>query len=284
MNDLQTLRAALIPAEPAQDVVDRSRHRLQNRMLAAPRRRRVRPLAIGAGLVAAAAAAAVVVTTLPGALAPTPPPQAVAPVDAGRQILLAAATVAERTAAGTGKYWHVTTKVGKESWEYWTTTDGREWYRTARTGGKAVPENRPRPYRLTGAALTLSQILVLPTDPAALKDWLAKGLADNKYPAKQRDMAALESLVSLVSTVPSPPAVRAAAFRAIADYPGVHALGTVPGGEGVQLPGGGRLVVDPETGKVDGSSVFLKDDGTPATNAAGDTYAVSAEWTDTLPK
>jgi len=42
MNDLETLRAALIPGEPAQDVVDRSRHRLQNRMLAAPRRR-VRP-------------------------------------------------------------------------------------------------------------------------------------------------------------------------------------------------------------------------------------------------
>ena len=32
MNDLQTLRAALTPDEPDQDVVDRSRHRLQNRI------------------------------------------------------------------------------------------------------------------------------------------------------------------------------------------------------------------------------------------------------------
>ena len=282
MNDLQTLRAALSPSEVPQDVVDRSRHRLQNRMLGAPRRR-VRPLALGAGLVAAAAAAAVVVATLPGAPAPTPP-QAVAPVDAGRQVLLAAAMVAERTPVGTGRYWHTTTKVGNESWEYWTTTDGKEWYRTERTGGKAVLASRPRPVRLTGAEVTLSQVLALPTDPKALRTWLVEGLAHNKYPAEQRDMAALESLVSLVSTVPSPPAVRAAAFRAIADYPGVHALGTVPGGEGVELPGGGKLVVDPETGKVAGSSVFLKDDGTPAKNADGDTYAVSAEWTNDLPK
>ncbi|MER6790344.1 hypothetical protein ABT262_00270, partial [Amycolatopsis mediterranei] len=73
MNDLQTLRAALVPGDPAQDVVDRSRHRLQNRMLTGPRRR-VRPLALGAGLVTTAAAAAVVVATLPGAPAPTPVP------------------------------------------------------------------------------------------------------------------------------------------------------------------------------------------------------------------
>ncbi|WP_103353760.1 CU044_5270 family protein [Amycolatopsis sp. CA-128772] len=283
MTDLEILRTALLPDEPSPDVVDRSRHRLQNRMLAAPRRR-VRPLAIGAGLVAAAAAVAVVVATLPGTPAPAPQPQAVAPVDPGRQILLAAATVAERTQVGAGRYWHTTTKVGKESWEYWTTTDGHEWYRTGKTGGKAVPASRPRPVRLTGAEVTISQILALPTEPAALRDWIAKGLAHNEYPAKQRDMAVLESLVTLVSTVPSPPAVRAAAFRAIAGYPGVHALGTVPGGEGVELPGGGRLVVDPKTGKVAGSSVFLKDDGTPATNADGDTYAVSAGWTDDLPK
>ncbi|WP_410667185.1 CU044_5270 family protein [Amycolatopsis sp. cmx-4-68] len=272
MNDLQNLRAALVPAEPAQDVVDRSRHRLQNRMLGAPRRR-VRPLAFGAGLVAAAAAAAVVVATLPGA----PAPQA---VDPGQQVLLAAATVAERTQVGTGKYWHVMTKVGKESWEYWTTTDGKEWYRTAKTGGKAVPESRPRPFRLTGAEVTLSQILALPTDPAALRDWLANGLAHNRFPANQRDLAVLDSLVKLVSTVPAPPAVRAAAFRAIAAYPGVHARG----GEEVELPGGGRLVVDPATGQVKGSAMFFNADGTPARTTDGDTYAVSAEWTNSLPK
>jgi hypothetical protein len=88
-------------------------------------------------------------------------------------------------------------------------------------------------------------------------------------------------LIDLVSVVPAPPAVRAAAFRAIAAYPEVHAA---PDGKGVQLPGDGRLVVDPATGQVDGSSVFLGPDGKPATDANGDTYAVSAEWTNDLPR
>ncbi|MBE1499594.1 hypothetical protein H4696_006694 [Amycolatopsis lexingtonensis] len=278
MNDLETLRTALLPDEPAQDVVDRSRHRLQNHALGA-RRRRVRPFVIGAGLVAAAAA--VVVATLPATPVPPLPPQAVVPVDTRPAVLLAAATVAEHAQVGTGKYWHSTTKVGKETWEYWTTTDGQEWYRGENTHGKAVLMPRPRPIRLNGDDdVTLSRILTLPADPGALRDWLAQGLTRHGIPANQGDTAVLQSLIDLVSTVPSPPPVRAAAFRAIAAYPGVHALDS----RSVHLPGGGRLVVDPATGQVDGSSVFLGPDGKPATDAHGATYAVSAEWTDDLPK
>ncbi|MEV5715444.1 CU044_5270 family protein [Amycolatopsis mediterranei] len=289
MNDLQTLRAALVPGDPAQDVVDRSRHRLQNRMLGAPRKR-FRPFALGAGLVAAATAAAVVVATLPGTPAPAPP-QAVAPAVTGVAVLLAAADVAEHTPAGAGKYWHVTTKVDKDTWEYWTAADGQEWYRVARTGGKAVQEKRPRTYRLPGAELTVKQILALPTEPTALRNWLADKEAHSgdrtskgPYTADQRELAVLEALISLVSTVPAPPAVRAAAFRAIAVYPGVSALGDVPDGQGVQLPGGGRLVVDPATGKVDGKSMFLDVDGKPVHSVDGGDFAVTAEWTDDLPK
>jgi hypothetical protein len=281
MNDLETLRSALVPDEPAQDVVDRSRHRLQNHMLGR-RRRRLFPLAIGAGLVAAAAAVAVVVTTVPGPPAPPPPPQAVAPVDPGRQILLAAATAAEHAQVGTGKYWHTTTKVGKESWEYWTTTDGQQWYRTSRTHGKAELLPHPLPIRINGDDdVTLGTILALPPDPAALRNWLSDGLTRHGTPANQRDIAVLEGLIDLVSVVPSPPAVRAAAFRAVAEYPGVTGL---PDGKGVRLPGGGRLVVDAATGQVDSSSVFLDRDGKPVTNGNGDTFAVSGEWTDDLPE
>src|SRR4051812_22245337 len=109
MNDLETLRTALLPEDPSHDVADRSRHRLQNHMLGG-RRRRVGPLAIGAGLVAVAAAAAAVVVALPGtpAPAPAPAPQAAAPVViTGQEVLLAAATVAAQAPAGTGTYWHV---------------------------------------------------------------------------------------------------------------------------------------------------------------------------------
>lgn len=278
MNDLEILRTTLLADEPSQDVVDRSRHRLQNRMLG--HRRRVRPLTIGAGLVATAAVAAgVVVVTRPAAPVETPP-RAVAPAETGPAVLLAAAEVAGRTEAGTGRYWHSTTKVGKETWEYWTTVDGHEWYRDAKTHGKAVPQPRPRPIRLNGDDdVTISTILTLPADPAALRNWLSEGLTRHGIPANQRDTAVLQSLIDLVSVVPSPPPVRAAAFRAIAAYPGVRALDD----RSVHLPGGGKLVVDPATGQVGSSSVFLGPDGKPATDTKGHTYAVSAEWTDDLP-
>lgn len=281
MNDLETLRTALLPDEPSQDVFDRSRHRLQNRMLG--RRRRIRPLAIGAGLLATAAVAAGVVVVVTRPAAPVEaPPQAVAPVETGPAVLLAAARVAERAQVGAGRYWHTTTKVGKQSWEYWTTTDGREWYRDESHGGKVRPLPRARPIRINGDDdVTLSTILSLPPDPAALRTWLTDGLTRLELPADQLGFAVLGGLTDLVSTVPAPPAVRAAAFRAIAAYPGVTAL---PDGKSVRLPGGGRLVVDPATGQVDSSSVFLDWNGKPATNGNGDTYAVSGEWTDELPK
>ncbi|MGK3199905.1 CU044_5270 family protein [Amycolatopsis sp. MEPSY49] len=280
MNDLESLRTALLPDEPAQDVVDRSRHRLRNHALGR-RRKRVSPLVVGTGLVAAAAAVAAVVATVPGPPAPPPPPQAVAPVYTGPQVLLAAATAAERTQVGTGKYWHTTTKVGKATWEYWTTTDGQEWYRDENRHGKAELMPRARPIRINGDDdVTLSTILALPPDPAALRTWLTDGLTRHGVPANQLGFAVLDGLIDLVSTVPAPPAVRAAAFRAIAAYPGVHALDD----RSVRLPGGGRLVVDPATGRVDSSSVFLDWTGKPVHNANGDTYAVSGEWTDDLPK
>ncbi|NBH10692.1 hypothetical protein, partial [Amycolatopsis sp. SID8362] len=220
----------------------------------------------------------IVVATLPATPAP---PQAVAPVDTRPAVLLAAATAAEHAQVGTGRYWHSTTKVGKETWEYWTTTDGQEWYRGEHTHGKAERMPRARPIRINGDDdVTLSTILTLPPDPAALRTWLTDGLTRHGVPANQRDTMVLQSLIDLVSVVPSPPAVRAAAFRAIAAYPGVHELDS----RSVRLPGGGKLVVDPATGQVDGSSVFLGPDGKPTANANGDTYAVSAEWTDDLPK
>jgi hypothetical protein len=292
MNDLKTLRAALSPAEVPQDVVDRSRHRLQNRMLAAPRRR-VRPLALGAGLVAAAAAAAVVVATLPGTPAPAPSPQAEAPVVVtGQEVLLAAATVAAQAPAGTGTYWHV--KIDEsQHYEYWTKADGHVWFRGAKSGGRVVPLTLPTPFRLGGAEVTMDQIQALPTEPAALRDWITNAVAHSDIrtsagplTADQREEAVLEGLVSLVSTLPAPPAVRAASFRAIAAYPGVRAVGAVPGGQGlrVPLPGEGLLVVDPATGRVNQTSTYVTADGAVASAAEGTTIAISAEWTDNLPK
>ncbi|MEQ0561351.1 CU044_5270 family protein [Amycolatopsis sp. NEAU-NG30] len=289
MNDLQTLRAALLPAEPSQEVVDRSRHRLLNRMLATPRRR-IRPFALGAGLVAAAAAAAVVVATLPGAPAPAPQPQAVAPVVTGQQVLLAAATVAERTPDGTGKYWHIRTGSGKDAYEYWTSADGHLWFRGAKSGGRVMSLGY-FPLRLAAIEVTFEQIRTLPTDPAALRDWLANAIAHSgartsagPFTAADRERELLLSMVSLVSTLPAPPAVRAAAFRSIAAYPGVKDLGPVPGGRGFLLPEDYRLVVDPATGRISHTSMYVTADGAVMQVPGPQGAEVSAEWTDSLPQ
>jgi hypothetical protein len=293
MNDLQTLRAALAPREVPQDVVDRSRHRLQNRMLTG-RRRRVRPLALGAGLVATAAAAAVVVVTLPGAPAPTPVPaprpQAVAPVVTGTQVLLAAATVAEHAPADSGKYWHVKTASEKQAYENWYSADGHMWFRGAKSSGRLMALGSS-PLRLAGTTATFEQLRTLPTDPAALRDWLVNAIAHSgartsagPLTAEDRERELLLSMVSLVSTLPAPPAVRAAAFRAIAAYPGVQDLGAVPGGRGFMLPGNYRLVVDPATGRVNRTSMYVTADGAIYVVASPQGAEVSAEWTDSLPK
>ncbi|MEU4251071.1 CU044_5270 family protein [Amycolatopsis sp. NPDC026612] len=289
MNDLQTLRATLIPAGPAQDVVDRSRHRLQNRMLAAPRRR-VRPYAIGAGLVAAAAAAAVVVATLPGAPAEGPPPQAVAPVVTGQQVLLAAATLAEHAPAGTGNYWYIKTVSDKGVYEYWFNADGHMWFRGEKTKGRVQPLGR-FPLRLAAIEVTFEQLRTLPADPAALRDWLVNAIAHSDtrtsagpLTASERERELLLSMVSLVSTLPAPPAVRAAAFRSIAAYPGVKDLGPVPGGHGFLLPDDYRLVVDPSTGRINRTSMYVAPDGAIYQVADPQGAQVSADWTDSLPK
>lgn len=292
MNDLQTLRAALTPDEPARDVVDRSRHRLQNHMLGAPPpRKRVGLIAVGAGVLAAAVAAGVVVATLPDTPADAPAPQAAAPVAVtGQEILLAAATVAAKAPAGTGTYWHV--KINEsEAYEYWTKADGHVWFRGAKSGGKVIPLTLPTSFRLGGAEVTMDQIQALPAEPAALRDWITNAVAHSDIrtsagplTASQRQQAVLEGLVSLVSTLPAPPAVRAASFRAIAAYPGVRSVGAVPGGQGLQLPmADGLLVVDPATARVNKTSTYVTADGAVASAAQGTTFGISAEWTDNLP-
>jgi hypothetical protein len=289
MNDLQTLRAALAPREVPQDVADRSRHRLQNRMLAAPRRR-VRPLALGAGLVAAVAAAAVVVATLPGTPAPGPQPQAVAPVVTGTQVLLAAATVAEHAPAGTGKYWHIRTKSDNLVYENWYTADGHMWFRGEKSGGRVMPLGLSR-LQLAATEVTFEQLRTLPADPAALRDWLVTAIAHSgartsagPFTAADRERELLLSMVSLVSSLPAPPAVRAAAFRSIAAYPGVRDLGPVPGGRGFLLPGEYRLVVDPATARINHTSMFVTADGAIYGASGPEGAEVSGEWTDSLPK
>jgi hypothetical protein len=306
-DDLQTLRAALLPDEPAEDVLDRSRHRLRNRVGGLATRRRNRWLAVGSGLTVTAAAAAVVISVVPGAPVegPAKPPHTSAPATplTGKELLLAAATAAERDPDRTGTYWYVkeTTEhpgpgTDMDVYETWTRPNGVQWWRGFKSRGQVVKEPfviTRNPFSLPAAELTLDQLRALPTDPkrleAAVIDAIrhddirnSAGLIRNQ-PKAVEDFTLL-SYMSLVSTLPAPPAVRAAALRAIAAYPGVHNLGPVPGGQGLRLPDGERLVVDPETGRVNGTSVIVTMDGAESyPGYAGGTFTISAKWTDTVP-
>ncbi|RSM72923.1 hypothetical protein DL991_32515 [Amycolatopsis sp. WAC 01375] len=293
MNDLQTLRTALASDGPSQDVVDRSRHRLQNRIRGGrTSRRRSGWLVAGAGL--AAAAAVVAIAAMPAAPVDGPPVRTVS----GQEILLAAATAAERSPEGAGSYWHVKVAeadgaAASSGYEYWIKPDGQSWMRGAKTGGKVTPlkPQSATPFSLVAVDLTLEQLRALPTEPDALKAWIAEALersdartSAGELTASDREQAAFQSLISLVSTLPATPEVRATAFRVIADYPGVENLGAVPGGQGLSLPTGERLVVDPETGRVNGTSIFVTMDGAvnKVANPAG--ARINAEWTNTLPE
>jgi hypothetical protein len=312
MNDLQSLHAALTQDDPSQDVADRSRHRLQNRIAGGPvAHRRTRWLAVGTGLTVTAAAAAVAISVLPG----SPPAGNNPPVSTdnaaptktvtAQQVLLAAATAAEKAPVGSGDYWHVKVTITRtdgtvgpaDTWDYWTGLDGRMWWGHLKTQHKASPtiaEPRPHPFDMYGVGLTVEQLRTLPTDPEALKTWIIEAIRNGDARSSAgplRDnpellaQAQFDSLFMLVSTLPAAPEVRAAAFRAIATYPDVQSLGPVPGGEGLLLPGGQRFVVDTATGQVTGASRFVTPEGGIYSVPEADGSArITAEWTDTLPE
>lgn len=312
-DDLQTLHGALMPDEPSQDVVDRSRRRLQSRINGAPARKRYAWLAAGTGLTVAAAAAAVVITVVPGAPAKVPagPPSTADPSVPGetstpakpltaQQILLAAATAAERAPNASGTYWYVKETVNHSDGstdveEEWTRPDGHQWFRGLKSRGGVLELGlvRRNPFSLPAAEITLDQLRALPTRPGKLKaaiidatkhDDVRTSAGPIKDDPKMLAKFTFMSFISIVSTLPAPPAVRAAAFRAIAAYPGVRNLGPVPGGHGLLLPDGERLVVDPETGRVNGASVIVTADGGERyPGDEGGTISIFAEWTDTLP-
>ena len=291
MDDL--LRTTLEADDPADDVVDRSRHRLQNHMHGGRRRHGKRIAWLSAGI-ALTAAAAVAIAVLPGAPAPDPVRHAAPEPEpaTGQEILLAAATVAAQAEDSSGAYWHVTIEDPDDTYEYWTTPDGRTWFKGRKTNG--VPWENPEPqnpaFSLFAVGVTLEQLRALPTDPAALEAWIADALEHSDarssagpFTDEDREMAKFYSLISLVSTAPAPPEVRAAAFRALAAYPDVESIGEVPGGQGLRLPDGDRLVVDPATGRVNGTSMYVTADGAIYSVSDPEGVRISAEWTDTPP-
>lgn len=305
--DLRTVATMLAASEPTADAIDRSRRRLRERMRR-PSRRTAR-WATGVGLTAAAAASAIVVTVVVAAPPADRPARHGTPTHAapmsGRQVLLAAATGAERTPATSGTYWHVNMviadgrgQVANRS-DTWTSRDGTEsWKRDVTTGYRIVRRPTPVRYRVALREMTAAQLEKLPTDPVRLRAWMAYAAAHsdietpdgppNRY--MQRD-AVVHSLAALLSGLPAPPKVRAAAFRALASFPGVVSLGPVDGGQAIRFPAvvalpgqEPRMVIDPATGQVGNTNFFTGGDGAEHWVKSGSKATIVGEWTNARPR
>jgi hypothetical protein len=251
------------------------------------RKRRTARLATGAGLTAAAAAVVVLIAS-----GSTAPPAGANPV------LLAAAAAAEQAPASSGTYWHVKIEAvngagGEPPIESWTQRDGPVWLRSQKTRGEVVKLAQTSPFRLGGPEVTFAQLQTLPTEPGALRAWIAHALrrsdvttSAGKPDATLQQQSVLDGLVALVSQLPAPPKVRAAAFRALASYPNVESLGASQGGQRLQLSlSEGRqakLVVDPATSQVRDTNFYVTSDGAEVSLSHGNA-TIAAEWTNQLP-
>lgn len=262
--------------------------------------------------IAGVTAAAVVIGTGGSGTSRTPgrPGATTAQSLSGRQVLLAAATTAEREPQGSGTYWHVKTvytktvdgQGGGSVIETWTRRDGRSWVRTG-APDSPVKDNSGHGWNdgfvLGTTRLSYQQIQRLPADSAALKTWikrhsslmraagkpimrLDKHNREKPGPVLSSDNVVAGALIGFLSSAPAPPKVRAAAFRALASLPDVRNLGPVKGGLGLLISdadGTSRLVIDPATSRVHSSS--FADAGK---KTSGTTRTDAAEWTDLPPR
>ncbi|GIF72284.1 hypothetical protein [Asanoa siamensis] len=288
-----------LPGDRHREIRDLLSHHMARPGQAVPRRRLAY---LGAGFAAALAVAAVGVGALD---TPATEPARMS----GHEILLAAATTAAHTPAGTGDYWYVRVAPTGEPavYETWTARDGRSWtrltYPTAESpgaepgkgDGTLVELRSPSAFRLGGAAVTVEQIQALPTEPDALRTRIddlirTAGVRTGagRLTDAQRERAVFEGLVSVVSQLPAPPNVRAAAFRGFAGYPNVQSGGPVDGGVELRISffagePPATLVIDTATAQVRRSDVVVTADGGIMGAAEGSTFALTAEWTDALP-
>ncbi|MFC5187474.1 CU044_5270 family protein [Actinomadura harenae] len=191
-------------------------------------------------------------------------PEAVQPMSA-KTVLLTAAEHAE-TAPATGQYWHVLRiqsnafynergdywMLGQQLIGQWSQRDGRSW--TGFRGLGAVPmtpkdapafkragspdpapispalmkDTGTKTFSVCDAAMTFKQVQALPATPGALKNALKRAIP-RKHPTAggTADEVVKNCVSDLLSSVPAPPKVRAAAYRMLATMPGVTSMGQV---------------------------------------------------------
>jgi hypothetical protein len=144
--------------------------------------------------------------------------------------------------------------------------------------------------------LPLRLLATLPTDEKALRKRLF-ALVDKDYNAPENilDRIVVDTAVQLATTLPSTPALRAAAYRLLAAEPGVRSLGDVKDhtgrpGYAVALPSPHgpvelRLIFDKSTGMPLGTETVVTRDGDGASKGElqGYTTITSMKWTEEPP-
>ncbi|WP_238007341.1 CU044_5270 family protein [Dactylosporangium sp. AC04546] len=266
---------------------------------AARRRTPARRLVLaGAGLAAVAAVTAAVALrpSAPGVVSVSPPASsaAAAPTD----LLLVAAQHNDAKAVESGRYWvvraeHGSPKVTDEQWLATRAGDPTVAYVRGSSGGWTVRpmqgHTADNNFLVAGLPRSAAQLAALPAEPGALKarllDWYAeKGSGEN------RDEFLFYSGAGLVLDLPVPAPVRAAAYRMLAQLPGIEVLGPVTdalGRGGVAVGynrrgdfgavGQQRLVIDPATGEALAQESW--------TDGVRNSYRaiLKARWSDSAP-
>ncbi|GAA2870815.1 hypothetical protein GCM10010517_31080 [Streptosporangium fragile] len=160
----------------------------------------------------------------------------------------------ERLGRGENRYWVVESRLT----EQWAARDGRVWSGSRTLGARPASgadteawrrdgaptewSSRDRvlsmspekgrltavtgraPFSMAGRGMTFEQIQGLPADPAALKARVTEAVREGA-PTGALDGVVADALSGLLWSKPSPPDVRAAAYRALAELPNVRYLG-----------------------------------------------------------
>lgn len=220
----------------------------------------------GLAATAAAVTGAVVLSsgTTPRAPDPAHGPSAAEPMSAKTVLLTAAEHAA--TAPASGKYWHVLRvqsdayysdrgkywMLGRQLIAQWSRPDGRSWTgartlgavpMTAKDGPAFRRDGSPDPnpvaptldkdtttktFSVCDGDMTFKQVQALPADPGKLKAALKRAIPrDHPTAGRTADEVLKNCVTDLLSFVPAPPRVRAAAYRMLAAMPGVTATGEV---------------------------------------------------------
>ncbi|MFI1283770.1 CU044_5270 family protein [Streptomyces sp. NPDC020858] len=235
---------------------------------APPRRLRTRRLLVSAVAIAAIAAGVSVypVSSLRGA----PPAATATAADFLRQVAAAEA----KGASAAAPYWKLhtlTTVWGEPAFPEWgysdtaTVHDRSTWVGPdaffLQDGDGEVFKSHLQQFRWLQVpgrhmGLTWEEVKRLPTDPAALKELLARSFPENPRSALHSDPFYLRGLDNLLQDAPLEPLQRAAVYEVLADLPGLRLIGPVKDSKGragtaVEVDTGRsrvRMVIDPETG------------------------------------